>query len=204
VGGDFYNVFVRSPYEIYFAIGDVSGKGISAALLMAQTLSAMQFVFAATASPAEALTKLNATLNERIVRGMFVTTVVGRIIPSANRVELASAGHCKPLVVRADGSVREIETEGSLPLGILPKVSYRQGKLDLHPGDWLVCFTDGLSESRNPLSDMFFEPKIIASLAGRKFLSPQDIIDDLIEGERRHRGPGRQADDLTILAGGLA
>ena len=116
VGGDFYNVFVRSPYETYFAIGDVSGKGISAALLMAQTLSAMQFVFAATASPAEALTKLNATLNERIVRGMFVTTVVGRIIPSANRVEIASAGHCKPLVVRADGSVREIETEGSLPL----------------------------------------------------------------------------------------
>ena len=151
VGGDFYNVFVRSPYETYFAIGDVSGKGISASLLMAQTLSAMQFVFAATASPSEALTKLNSTLNERIVRGMFVTTIVGRIIPSANRIELASAGHCKPLVVRADGSVHEIETQGSLPLGILPKVTYRQGKLDLHRGDWLVCFTDGLSESRNPL-----------------------------------------------------
>ncbi|HEY5742163.1 MAG TPA: SpoIIE family protein phosphatase, partial [Terrimicrobiaceae bacterium] len=138
VGGDFYNVFVRSPYETYFAIGDVSGKGISASLLMAQTLSAMQFVFAATASPSEALTKLNATLNERIVRGMFVTTIVGRIIPSANRLELASAGHCKPLIVRAGGSVHEIETEGSLPLGILPKVAYRQGKIELQTGDWLV------------------------------------------------------------------
>jgi sigma-B regulation protein RsbU (phosphoserine phosphatase) len=204
VGGDFYNVFVRSSYETYFAIGDVSGKGISASLLMAQTLSAMQFVFAATASPSEALTKLNSTLNERIVRGMFVTTIVGRIIPSASRMELASAGHCKPLIVRTDGSVHEIETEGSLPLGILPKVAYRQGKLDIKPGDWLVCFTDGLSESRNPANETFFEPKIIPSLLGRKFASPQNIVDHLIDCERRHRGSGRQNDDLTILAGGLA
>ncbi len=204
VGGDFYNVFVRSPYEIYFAIGDVSGKGIAASLLMAQTLSAMQFVFASTASPSEALTKLNSTLNERIVRGMFVTTIVGRIVPSANRVELASAGHCKPLIIRADGSVHEIETDGSLPMGIVPKVNYRQGKLDLHPGDWLVCFTDGLTESRNPNDDTFFEPKIIPALSERKFLSPQSIVDHLIDCERRYRGAGRQNDDLTILAGGLA
>ena len=203
VGGDFYNVFVRSPYEIYFAIGDVSGKGISASLLMAQTLSAMQFVFAATTSPAEALTKLNSTLNERIVRGMFVTTIVGRVIPSANRIELASAGHCKPLLIRAEGSVHEIETQGSVPMGILPKVTYRQGKLEVHPGDWLVCFTDGLSESRNPSNETFFEQKIIPSLSGRKFASPQNIVDHLIDCERRHRGTGRQSDDLTILAGGL-
>jgi sigma-B regulation protein RsbU (phosphoserine phosphatase) len=203
VGGDFYNVFVRSPYEIYFAIGDVSGKGISASLLMAQTLSAMQFVFAATTSPSEALTKLNSTLNERIVRGMFVTTIVGRVIPSANRIELASAGHCKPLLIRAEGSVHEIETQGSVPMGILPKVTYRQGKLEVHPGDWLVCFTDGLSESRNPSNETFFEQKIIPSLSGRKFASPQNIVDHLIDCERRHRGTGRQSDDLTILAGGL-
>ncbi len=83
VGGDFYDVFVGSPYEIYFSIGDVSGKGIPAALLMAQTLSAMQFVFAATTSPSNALAKLNDTLHERIVRGMFVTTIIGRITPAS-------------------------------------------------------------------------------------------------------------------------
>ena len=137
-------------------------------------------------------------------RGMFVTTIVGRIVPSANRVELASAGHCKPLVIRADGSVHEIETDGSLPLGIIPKVNYRQGKLDFHPGDWLVCFTDGLTESRNPNDDTFFEPRIIPALSERKFLSPQSIVDHLIDCERRYRGAGRQSDDLTILAGGLA
>jgi len=203
VGGDFYNVFVKSPYEIYFAIGDVSGKGIAASLLMAQTLSAMQFVFAATTSPADALAKLNATLNNRISRGMFVTTLIGRIIPGSNRVELASAGHCKPVLLRADGSTLEIETEGALPLGIMPKVAYRQGKVDITPGDWLVCYTDGLSESRNPHDDVFFEPQISTSLAGRKFASAQSIVDSLLTSERAHRGTGQQSDDLTILVGGL-
>ena len=204
VGGDFYNVFVRSPYESYFAIGDVSGKGISASLLMAQTLSAMQFVFAATTSPSDALAKLNSTLYEHIVRGMFVTTIVGRIIPSASRIELASAGHCKPVMLRADGSAVEIETNGSLPLGILPKVAYQQGKIDFHRGDWFICYTDGLSESKNWSDEAFFEQKIISSLAGRKFQSPRLIVEHLIECERRHRGARRQSDDLTILAGGLA
>jgi sigma-B regulation protein RsbU (phosphoserine phosphatase) len=203
VGGDFYNVFARSPYETYFAVGDVAGKGISASLLMAQTLSAMQFVFATTTSPADALARLNSTLSERIIRGMFITTVTGRIIPSANRIELASAGHCKPVMLRADGSAFEIETDGSLPLGILPRVAYRQGKIDLHPGDWFICYTDGLSESKDS-ADEVFEQKIISCLAGQKFETPKAIVERLIECERQHRGTRRQSDDLTVLVGGLA
>ena len=204
VGGDFYNVFVKSPYEIYFAIGDVSGKGIAASLLMAQTLSAMQFVFAATTSPADALAKLNSTLNERIVRGMFVTTIVGRLTPGSGRAEIASAGHCKPVVLRADGQTQEVETEGALPLGILPKVAYRQGKIDLAEDDLLICYTDGLSESRNPGTDSFFEEKILTSLSGLKSASPQAVINRLVSAERSHRANGRQLDDLTILVGGFA
>jgi sigma-B regulation protein RsbU (phosphoserine phosphatase) len=203
VGGDFYNVFVRSADETYFAVGDVAGKGISASLLMAQTLSAMQFVFAMTTSPSDALARLNSTLSERIIRGMFVTTILGRVIPSANRIELASAGHCKPVMLRANGSAFEIETAGSLPLGILPKVSYRQGKIDLHPGDWFICYTDGLSESKNS-TDGVFEQNIVSCLAGRKFQTPKSIVERLVDCERLHRGTRRQSDDLTVLVGGLA
>jgi sigma-B regulation protein RsbU (phosphoserine phosphatase) len=170
---------------------------------MAQTLSAMQFVFAATTSPADALVKLNSTLNERIVRGMFVTTLVGRLTPGSGRAEIASAGHCRPVVLRADGRAGEVETEGALPLGILPKVAYRQGRIDLAPGDLLICYTDGLSESRNPGSEMFFEEKILSALDGLPSASPQDVIDRLVEAERAHRGNGRRLDDLTILVGGL-
>jgi sigma-B regulation protein RsbU (phosphoserine phosphatase) len=204
VGGDFYSVFVKDPDEIYFAIGDVSGKGIAASLLMAQTLSAMQFVFAATTSPADALAKLNATLYERIVRGMFVTLLVGRMTPGSGRVELASAGHCKPIVLRSDGSAAVVETEGSLPLGVLPKVAYRQGGVDLAAGEWLVCYTDGLSESRSAETEAFFEENLVPVLSGLAGSSPQAIVDHLIGAERRHRGSGRQLDDLTILTGGFA
>jgi sigma-B regulation protein RsbU (phosphoserine phosphatase) len=204
VGGDFYNVFVKNPYEIYFAIGDVSGKGIAASLLMAQTLSAMQFVFAATTSPADALAKLNSTLNERIVRGMFVTTIVGRMIPGSGRAEIASAGHCKPIILRENGHAHEVETDGALPLGILPKVAYRQGKIDMGPGDLLVCYTDGLSESRSPGTESFFEEKIISTVKGVTTASPQGLIDRLVAAERTHRANGRQLDDLTILVGGFS
>lgn len=202
VGGDFYNVYVRGEDEIYFAIGDVSGKGISASLLMAQTLSAMQFVFAATGSPAEAMMKLNTTLHDRIVRGMFVTMFIGRLTPSTGQIELASAGHCKPVVVRANGSSQLIEIQGALPLGILPHVTYGQSEVDLQKGDWLVCYTDGLSESRNDEGE-FFEENIVSQLRDVSFTRPEEIISRLVNAESTHRGTRPRHDDLTIIAGGL-
>jgi len=204
VGGDFYDVFVKSPYEIYFGIGDVSGKGIAASLLMAQTLSAMQFVFAATTSPADALMKLNTTLGEQVVRGMFVTMLIGRLTPTSGRMEIASAGHCHPVLLRADGTTSLIKTEGALPLGILPKVAYRQGKIDVSPGDWLISFTDGLTESKRENTDEFFEHQIVSILENQVGQSGKALIHRLVEAEKRHRGSGAQLDDLTILASGLA
>jgi phosphoserine phosphatase RsbU/P len=202
VGGDFYNVAVRESGEIYFAIGDVSGKGISASLLMAQTLSAMDYIFAETTGPAEALTKLNLTLSERIVRGMFVTTLIGRILPGSGRVDLASAGHCRPILLRSDGTATEIKTTPALPLGVFPDVAYHQDTTALAAGDWLVTFTDGLSESRQT-DDSFFAELIPSTLAKRSFSNPRAVVDALLEAECHHRGNGEQLDDLTILVGGL-
>lgn len=198
VGGDFFFVVPRSPYEIYFAIGDVSGKGIPASLLMAQILSAMQFVFASTTSPSNALSTLNSTLHAQIVRGMFATTLIGRMTPDSRRIELASAGHCRPWLVRAEGEPTEILTEGALPLGVMPQVSYRQTRVELAPGDFLMCYTDGLSESRDPVSEDFFEESLGPALA-RKFASPQEIVDHLVTTEERFRDGTAARDDLTLL-----
>lgn len=204
VGGDFYNFFVRKGEDIYFAIGDVSGKGIPASLLMAQTLSAMQFVFAAATSPNEALSTLNSTLHDQIVRGMFITTLVGRLIPAEQRLELASAGHCKPILIRSNGETQEIGVAPALPLGILPAVNYTQTALDLHKGDWLVCYTDGLSESRDEQNGQFFGDTIVERLSATPYLNPQQIVDRLVDLEAAHRGDGGRLDDLTIIAGGMA
>lgn len=202
VGGDFYNVAIRDSGEIYFAIGDVSGKGISASLLMAQTLSAMDYIFAETTGPADALTRLNATLSARVVQGMFVTTLVGRFLPGSGQVELSSAGHCRPVLVRADGSAAEIETTSALPLGVFPDVIYEQDTIPLAPGDWIVTFTDGLSESRQT-DDSFFGDFIPSTLAQRSFSTPHAIVEALLKAEALHRGRTEQRDDLTILVGGL-
>ena len=202
VGGDFFFVVPRSPYEIYFAIGDVSGKGIPASLLMAQILSAMQFVFASTTSPSNALSTLNSTLHEQIVRGMFATTLIGRMTPDSRRIEIASAGHCRPWLVRANGEPMEILTEGALPLGVMPQTIYRQGKIELEPGDYLMCYTDGLSESRDPATGQFFED-ILADNLQRKFGNAQEIVDHLVSKEERHRDGTPAKDDLTLLVGGF-
>lgn len=203
VGGDFYSVHPRENGEIYFAIADVSGKGIAASLLMAQTLSVLQFVFAETTSPSDALEKLNATLHERIVRGMFITMLIGRVTLATGRVDLSSAGHCKPIVVRTDGQAQIVETVGALPLGILPSVTYGETTVDLHKGDWLVCYTDGLSESRNPESGEFFEDGFLRHLENTPFPTPEHVVQQLVAAEHQHRGSGAQHDDLTIIAGGL-
>ncbi|HEY8901707.1 MAG TPA: GAF domain-containing SpoIIE family protein phosphatase [Chthoniobacterales bacterium] len=202
VGGDFFFVKPRGPSEVYFAIGDVSGKGMPASLLMAQTLSAMQFVFTTTTSPANALSTLNATLHDHIVRGMFVTLLVGRLIPDSGRVEIASAGHCRPIVVRKEGEPLEIVTPGALPLGVLPQVAYQQGKVDLAPGDYLVCFTDGLSESRDPRTEQFFDETILGHLS-RPFASARSIVDHLVTVEQTHRDDTPPRDDLTLLIAGF-
>ncbi|MGH8048579.1 MAG: PP2C family protein-serine/threonine phosphatase, partial [Chthoniobacterales bacterium] len=181
---------------------DVSGKGIPASLLMAQILSAMQFVFATTTSPSNALSTLNATLHEQIVRGMFATTLVGRMTPDSRRIEISSAGHCRPWLVRANEAPIEILTEGALPLGVMPQVSYRQGKVELAEGDYLMCYTDGLSESRNPGSGQFFEDLIGETLT-RKFAQPQEIVDLLVTTEERFREGSPARDDLTLLVAGF-
>jgi len=202
VGGDFYQVFARGDSGVYFAIGDVSGKGISAALLMAQILSALHFVVGAASSPAHVLTQLNDTLSATAVRGMFATMLVGRMMPRARRVEIAGAGHCMPVIVRAGGSASWLETESALPVGVVPGTAYRQGDLELGLGDRLVFYTDGLTESRGGPDGALLGERIV-SVLDRPFDSTGQIVDALVAGEAEYRGDGKQLDDLTILAGGF-
>ncbi|MEO8825058.1 MAG: SpoIIE family protein phosphatase [Chthoniobacterales bacterium] len=201
VGGDFYDVFQKNSDTIYFAIGDVSGKGISASLLMAQTLSALQFVFRSAASPAEALEQLNNTLHGKIVRGMFVTVMIGRFTPSKNHLEIASAGHCQPILASENGEAKMLEVASGMPLGILSESAYAQTEISLEHGDYLVLYTDGLSESRPAQSEEYLGDHLIEKTKGR-WKSSQEIVDTLVTEEKTHRQGGPQRDDLTILVGG--
>ncbi|HEY5793179.1 MAG TPA: GAF domain-containing SpoIIE family protein phosphatase [Chthoniobacterales bacterium] len=196
VGGDFYFAQCLPDGGGVFAIGDVSGKGIPAALLMSQILNSLEFVFHSSCHPAEALQKLNALLHPRIIRGMFATLLLGRY--QNGSVELASAGHCQPLLLRK-GTATEITVSTTLPIGVLPSIEPRSLTLPLPPGAILLAYTDGLSESRDPASDHFLGDDL-KTLLSRPFANPRQVVDFLVDTERHHRRSQPRADDLTILA----
>lgn len=200
VGGDFYYVTENKQGHLQFAIGDVSGKGISAALWMTQVLSALSFVARDNLSPDRALQRLNAVLSAQAIRGMFVTLLLGRIRPDRHRIELASAGHCAPWLLSAGGNIDEWKIPPGLPLGILPTTDYRRVSKAFLPGDSLLAFTDGLAESRNAHDEVYFGDTLGARL---RALSPEERINPvqaLLTAEQSFRGTAPQSDDLTILS----
>jgi sigma-B regulation protein RsbU (phosphoserine phosphatase) len=203
IGGDFYDVIEIGPDEIYFVVGDVSGKGIPASLLMAQSLSTLRLIIKPEISPVEALTCWNGMLCGHTVRGMFITAILGRITPSLRMVELSSAGHCQPFRVTADGKAELLNVENSPPLGILGGLKCHLTSTILSPGEWLVFYTDGLTESFSPEDELLGSAGVRHLLSEARFGSPNDIVAKLREGEAVHRGKATPQDDLTILAFGF-
>ncbi len=203
VGGDFYDVMELEPGHFFFVIGDVSGKGMPAALLMAQAVSTLRLILRPQLSPATALARWNEMIYGSTIRGMFITALLGRIDVSECQVELANAGHSQPLLVRKDGTVEELPVPGSPPLGVLPSRTGTARTHRLAPGEWLVSYTDGLSESfdseRRPLDGLG-----IRKLLARSFSTPQDLVDTLLQGEEKHRGEADPHDDLTTLVAGCS
>jgi sigma-B regulation protein RsbU (phosphoserine phosphatase) len=202
VGGDFYDVIALGPDELYLVIGDVSGKGTPAALLMAQALSTLRLILVPGISPMTVLSRWNETLCGHTIRGMFVTAIVGRVVPSLRHIELSSAGHPSPLRVRAGGGASEERTPAVPPLGILPGIPGRSHQFTLERGEWLVFFTDGLTESFNP-EDQPLDRQGVESLLNQKFSSARELVAALEDGEARHRRTAAPNDDLTILTLGL-
>ena len=202
VGGDFYGVFCQGEDVIDFVMGDVSGKGIPAALLMTRSFSALPFVFAATDGPAAALSEWNAKFQPAMIRGMFITAIAGRLIPSQRLLRLANAGHCQPLLVPANGEAREIECPSSLPVGIAPGIHYEEICLTLEPGDRFILFTDGLSESQAKESEPMFDSQLIQVASG-PHTDPSELMHRILRAAMLHREGATARDDLSILVGGF-
>lgn len=202
VGGDFYDVIELGTDEIYFVIGDVSGKGIPAALLMAQALSTLRLLLKPGMPPAQALMRWNAMLSGHTIRGMFITALLGRIRVASREVELCSAGHCHPFVIDAEGRAAELPIPGCPPIGLLRELCPPSHQLRFQPGQWWVGFSDGLPESfdaeRTPLGT-----EGISRLLQKSFSSAPELIETLQAGERSHRNETPARDDSTLLTFGF-
>ena len=203
VGGDFYDVYEVGPDELYFVIGDVAGKGVPAALLMAQSLSILRLILSPGISPADVLVRWNENLCRRSLRGLFVTALVGRIVPSLRQVETASAGHCTPWIVRG-GMADELPVASGPPMAIVRSVKYTSSTLSLAPGEWLTFYTDGLTDSCGPeQAGSQLGSAGARRLLEKEFASPQYVVATLSHGEASHRGDSPPQDDLTLLAFGF-
>lgn len=196
VGGDFYDFYAFPDGRMGFVIGDVTDKGVPAALVMATTRTLLRSAAEQLESPGKILERTNNLLHEDIPPKMFVTCFYAILDPASGRIVYANAGHDVPYQ-RTNGGVVELRARG-MPLGLLPGMDYEEKEAVLRPGECLLLYSDGLAEAHDPQRDMFGFPRI-QQLMGRT--SDQSaLLPYLLQNLDDFTGPGwEQEDDVTMV-----
>lgn len=199
VGGDFYDVRLLDEQRVFFIIGDVSGKGVPAALYMAITVSLARAVLQQEGiSPAEALIRINNELSRGNDSCMFVTILCGILDIVSGELRYANAGHNPPVLLKVGQKPEFMELQPGLAAGCLDEYRYVEGHLDLAAGDLLLLYTDGVTEALNPDSAFFGEDQLLAAVAEGGPAS--GLADLLFDRVATFAAGAAQADDITILA----
>ncbi|HSB33284.1 MAG TPA: PP2C family protein-serine/threonine phosphatase, partial [Nitrospirota bacterium] len=201
VGGDFFDFVRLGKTRTGIVIGDVSGKGVPAALYMAKLGSDMRTLAFTERKPAEALVKLNDLLAERSRRGMFATLLYMELDSASGTLEISNAGHLPPIIKRHDGSLNKLATAGGAPLGMVPGMKFGQETAQLGRGDTVILYTDGIVESMNAKEELYGYGRFEALI--RKSPSDPDALKTAIIGDvNRFTGLSAQHDDMTLVCFG--
>ena len=196
VGGDFYDFIDLPEGKVGLVVGDVTGHGVPAALVMATTRSVLRSEAARLVSPSKLLERVNDFLHADIPQNMFVTCLYAVLDPSTGALTYANAGHDLPFVRRGN-EVVELRATG-MPLGALPGMHYEEKRATLAPGDVMVLHSDGLAEAHDPQHEMYGFPrmrKLIGELG-----TGHELIDGLLESLHAFTGPAwEQEDDITLV-----
>src|SRR5215203_1810729 len=200
VGGDFYDFHLLSEGRLGVVVGDATGKGVPAALVMSTTCGMLQLAARALDSPfpGEVLAQVNETLVARIPQNMFVTCFYAILDPKSASLRYANAGHDLPYLRRSDGDVEELRARG-MPLGLMPGMSYEEQGSSLSEGEGVLFYSDGLVEAHDPEGQMFSFPRLRA-LVSELGVEERALVDFLMEELERFTGEGwEQEDDITLL-----
>jgi phosphoserine phosphatase RsbU/P len=200
VGGDLYEVLRADDDRIVVALGDVSGKGIPAALFMAVAVTVLRTLARHIQAPDEILGRLNDELAAQNPRGMFVTIQCLVFDLAAKRVTCAGAGHHQLVILSAGQPPRLAFPSSGRPAGLMPFNPIESESMPLSPGDTFVLFSDGVSEAMNAADEFFGEDRLLAELDLASSESPADIVRRTLEAVRDFAGSAPQSDDITILA----
>ena len=198
VGGDLFDFRIRDE-KLYFCIGDVSGKGIPAALVMTVISSMFRTLSASEDSPHRIMTAINDTISARNENLMFVTLFVGSLDLSTGVLQYTNAGHNAPFVI-TDGEPRMMPVDANIPVGIMADWSYSLQETTLSPGTILFLYTDGLTEATRSDGELFQEERVQAQLSGHdENTSAERLVADMTAAVNRFIGDAEQSDDLTML-----
>ena len=198
VSGDYYDVIVRPDGRIYFVIADVSGKGITAALVMTSLATAFSIFTRTDPTPAELVRELNVTLVPKTAPTKFATLFAGLLDPATGRVEFTNAGHVPPLVIGRNG-VQQLKTT-DMVVGLFAAAQYRNQSVMLEPGDSLVLFTDGVTEAENAVEEQLGLDPVASLLASRHGNPAGTILAAIDTYVQEYMGDAPAGDDVTMLA----
>jgi serine phosphatase RsbU (regulator of sigma subunit)/predicted ester cyclase len=200
VGGDFYDFHLLSEGRVGLVVGDATGKGVPAALVMSTTCGMLQAVSEASdsssSSPGEVLKRVNEALTVRIPPNMFVTCFYAILEPESGSLTYANAGHDLPYLHR-NGDAEELRARG-MPLGLMPGMSYEEGEISLREGNCVLFYSDGLVEAHDPKGEMFGFPRLSTLVAqhGEEGSLGEFLMEELYS----FVGEGwEQEDDITLL-----
>ena len=194
VGGDLYDFYIRDE-KLFFCIGDVSGKGVPASLVMAVTRSLFRTVTSHEEDPRSIVTIMNDSMSEINENNMFVTFFCGVLDLANGKLSYCNAGHNAPVIL--SDTKRILPVEANLPLGILKGMDYRSQEIVLAYDDAIFLYTDGVTEAENVDKELFGEERMLEALSGRKYA--KDHLENISSVVREFVGDAPQSDDITML-----
>ncbi|MEK7865913.1 MAG: SpoIIE family protein phosphatase [Planctomycetota bacterium] len=202
VGGDLYDYEFLDDERLLIAVGDVSDKGVGAALFGAMTKTLLRTGAAMYREPEN----IAGIMNRELARGnetcQFVTMWIGIANVKTGVVEYADAGHNPPLLLRAGGKPEYLKKipKGGLPLAVMEDCVYKRGTLTLAPGDLLVVYTDGVTEARNPAGGLYGDARLVETMLNGGAMTTRETIQTVLADVRTYAGTAPQSDDITVLA----
>lgn len=198
IGGDYYDFIEREDRRLVIALGDVSGKGTAAALLMSSLHAAIHAQATSNNSLVETISEVNRYLAENTPTNRFVTLFYAELDAQTGALSFLNAGHNPPIMVHAAGTMENLAS-GGLPLGIMPEAFYREGHTQLQPGDVLVAYSDGVSEAVNPAGEEFGAQRLYEVIARNLDASASGIRDRIEAALSKWAQGTPAADDITLV-----
>jgi sigma-B regulation protein RsbU (phosphoserine phosphatase) len=200
VGGDFYDFFFLDADRLAFVIGDVSGKGVPAAIFMAVSRTLLKAVATQVVNPGETLRRINTMLIPEGNGRMFVTIFYGILNTRNGEVQFSYGAQPPPYIRRADGAVERVQQEGGFLLGMVEDMEYDVHKVVLRPGDSILLYTDGVTEAMNKEGQQFEESRLEQSLRSLNGTPLKEALGIITGDVTRFAAGAPQADDVTMLA----